>query len=501
MKLGNASVLIVLATIMVAGCRSAERDWKRAKDANSTDAYADFLAKHPNGQYADEAAKAIENLDWNKALSAGDPRAFFDFFHTHPNSSRVSVGRGTIASEQFISFSASSPVGGTASAGLEVTLDGVETTMSVEEACKAGILECKAQRDGLPGSFTKPPRLASVVLERESGRILAVDFAGVGSLTPGEAIQEAAISGNVEQIQSLLKGDPGLVSSRDVAGFTPLLEAANRGNKNVVELLLTYHADINAKDNLGNTPLHFATLSGHKDIADFLHEQGGVDFVAEIDDASASGDLSRVKNLLLGDRQLVSSRNKDLLTPLHIASSKGHYDVVQLLLSNGADVNAKTKYGSTPLIEAAWQGHKDVMDILLVHGAEVNAKGGFRGGTPLHGASSKGTADMVESLLAHGADASAKNQDGATPLFYANPAVSQLLLAHGADVNARDNDGDTPLHSAHSTDEVEWLLAHGANINAKDSDGDTPLRHFVRFDFDPKDKDIAKFLRQHGGRE
>lgn len=501
MKLGKVSLILLFTTIPLAGCRSTESDWKRATDANSSASYADFLAKHPNGKHADEAGIAIENLDWNKALSAGNPRAFFDFFRAHPESSRVSVGRGTIASDHYIGSSMSSPVGGTASSGFEVTLDGVGAPMNVEDACKVGILECNVERNGLQGPYTKPPGLALVVMERESGRILAVDFAGGGKVTPGEETQESAVTGNVEKMQSLLKGDPGLVASSDVAGYTPLLEAANCGNKEVVELLLINHADVNAKDNLGNTPLHYAILGGHKEIADFLRQHGGIDFVAEIDDASASGDLLRVKNLLVGDRHLGSSRDKDLLTPLHFAASKGRNDVVQLLLSNGADVNSKTKYGSTPLIEAAWQGHKDVVDILLAHGAEVNVNGGIRGGTPLHGASIKNMVDIVQSLLAHGADASAKNGDGFTPLFYANPAVSELLLAHGADVNAKDNDGDTPLHFAHSTEEAEWLLAHGANINAKDKDGDTPLRHFVRYDFDPSDKDIAKFLRQHGGRE
>jgi ankyrin repeat protein len=42
-----------------------------------------------------------------------------------------------------------------------------------------------------------------------------------------------------------------------------------------VELLLDHKAEVNAKDNFGWTPLHFAAQRGYKDIVEYLRQHGG----------------------------------------------------------------------------------------------------------------------------------------------------------------------------------------------------------------------------------
>jgi ankyrin repeat protein len=57
-------------------------------------------------------------------------------------------------------------------------------------------------------------------------------------------IHDAAKSGDVEKVKTLLKGNPDSVSSKDEHnGATPLQEAAIRGRKDAVELLLANKAD------------------------------------------------------------------------------------------------------------------------------------------------------------------------------------------------------------------------------------------------------------------
>jgi len=46
-------------------------------------------------------------------------------------------------------------------------------------------------------------------------------------------------------------------------------------HKDVVELLLANKADVNAKDNSGKTPLHIAVSKGHKDVVELLRQHGG----------------------------------------------------------------------------------------------------------------------------------------------------------------------------------------------------------------------------------
>src|SRR5580700_10439751 len=95
---------------------------------------------------------------------------------------------------------------------------------------------------------------------------------------------------------------------------------------------------------------------------------------AEIHDAARDGNLAKVKAALNGNPGLVSSTDKEGLTPLHWAAEKGHKDVAALLLANKAEVNARASNGFTPLHYAAFAGHNDVAALLLANKAEVNAK-------------------------------------------------------------------------------------------------------------------------------
>jgi 26S proteasome non-ATPase regulatory subunit 10 len=88
-------------------------------------------------------------------------------------------------------------------------------------------------------------------------------------------IHDAAKSGDLEKVKTLLKANPDLVSSKDDEGRTPLHSAAANGQKDVAELLLASKADVDAKNNSGCTPLHYAVGHGHEDVAELLRQHGG----------------------------------------------------------------------------------------------------------------------------------------------------------------------------------------------------------------------------------
>ena len=172
-----------------------------------------------------------------------------------------------------------------------------------------------------------------------------------GSTTTGDAgggdvrdseLHDAAGNGDLEKVKTLLQDHPGLVSSKDKNGSTPLHYAmlARKNIREIAELLLANKAEVDAKDKNDLTPLHWAASEGHKDVVE----------------------------LLLANKADVNAQTRDGRTPLHFAVNNNCKDVVELLLANKADVNAKGKRGVTPLHLAEKNNFKDMAELLRQHG-------------------------------------------------------------------------------------------------------------------------------------
>jgi ankyrin repeat protein len=227
-------------------------------------------------------------------------------------------------------------------------------------------------------------------------------------------------------------------------------------------------------------------------------------YKVEIHYAAKKGHLFVVSSLVWLNPQLVFSRDSNGDTPLHLAASEGHKNVVEFLIAHRANVNAENDFGETPLSYSLIWDHRAVAELLLAHGADVNPP---RGGSSalLSIAASNGDAELVSMLLAKNANAIESQ-----PLNRANgKAVVELLLAHGADLHGRDWIGRTPLEDAaadgrveamaallaHETknnvtstasaalqaaaaegryEAVEYLLTHGADVNARCYNGKPP---------------------------
>ena len=121
-------------------------------------------------------------------------------------------------------------------------------------------------------------------------------------------------------------------------------------------------------------------------------------------------------------------------TALHWAAMNGHEAAVKLLLEKGVDLESKdTGSGRTPLSWAAENGHEAVVKLLLEKGVDLESKDGG-GQTPLSLAAEKGHEVVVKLLLEKGADLESKDSSGRTPLSWAlenkQEAVVRLLTSH-----------------------------------------------------------------------
>ena len=243
----------------------------------------------------------------------------------------------------------------------------------------------------------------------------------------------------------------------------------------VCQVLIDAGADIETKDDMGRSPLHWACRSGSLAISKMLVKAGaGV---------------------------CVTDNERD--TCLTLAAYFGHTETVRYLVSfPELDVNHKDTDGHTALFLAADQNHPDVAKVLIDAEADIEATG-EKGRSPLLVASKAGSLATVRMLVKAGADVSGTDNNGSTCLMFAayfghTETVCYLLCLPEVDVNQSCNRGFASLPLAvllkHS-DVVEVLIDAGADVEAQcDGGGSTPLQCVCEVG----EREIVKMLVEAG---
>ena len=267
--------------------------------------------------------------------------------------------------------------------------------------------------------------------------------------------------------------DAGEVDIRDKFNCTPLMYVSALGNRECMERLMVNHADPNAQDEDGNTPLIFAAGD---------HLPRGWKF---------ENDIYENTLLFTGIKHLRWSLPRGKLKTEEKAT------LAVTLLLNGisrvakyakkvAHPNLQNNSGITALMVAAKAGHTEVVRVLLEGGADPNIQD-TTGVTTLMAAAQAGRTEVARVLLEGGADPNIQDKEGLTALMYSFPnrrgrtlhaGLIEILLDAKADHSIRDSGERTVLmYAAHlgTLGEVETLLASGPEINAKDSNGNTAL--------------------------
>ncbi len=191
-----------------------------------------------------------------------------------------------------------------------------------------------------------PLQLAITIFgKQEAVKLLIAKGADVNAKNNGATPLHLTLTklGDKEMVELLVANGADVNVKEDTMGATPLHFAADKGHKDIVEFLISKGADINAKDNIGGTALHHLTQEGQEDnteMIEFLVSNGG--------DINAKDDLASA-------------------TPLHYASMNGYITIVKFLIANGADIYCKAYEEATPLMLAVSEGHNDVVDLLRKH--------------------------------------------------------------------------------------------------------------------------------------
>uniref|UniRef100_A0A8C1RHV4 Poly [ADP-ribose] polymerase n=1 Tax=Cyprinus carpio TaxID=7962 RepID=A0A8C1RHV4_CYPCA len=353
-----------------------------------------------------------------------------------------------------------------------------------------------------------------------------------GDLVP---LHNACSYGHYEVAELLVKHG-ACVNAMDLWQFTPLHEAASKNRLEVCSLLLSYGADPNFLNCHNKSAIDLAPTAllkerlayefrGHAllqaareaDMARFkkhlsletinfkhpLTQETALHCVS----TSAYPKRKQICELLLRKGANVNEKNKDFLTPLHLAAEKSHNDIIEVLVKHEAKVSeifhSCSKIYSIIHRNLGMKIHKSMIGHKIIIGPfhfsvrslQIGRSGSRKGkdtfspidvegrqSTPLHFAAGYNRVAVVEYLLQHGADVHAKDKGGLVPLHnacsYGHYEVAELLVLHGAVVNVGDLWKFTPLHEAAIKGKYEickLLLRHGADPTKKNRDGNTPL--------------------------
>ena len=274
------------------------------------------------------------------------------------------------------------------------------------------------------------------------------------------ALMLASKNGHTEVVEQLLKEDPD-VNIRNKKGITALMIASGNGYVQVVQQLVKELVDIDVQRKDGYTALMLACCFGHIEVAECLLQSFADPHIIAYNGATALSLAAYIGNRDLINMLIDKAEpTTDEIEKAVVLSCYGGHPTLITFLSNKlphltndqrelldscvkgdlATVIMKTLdspdiplvLGLTPLMVASSCGHVDIVDALIQAGADINKQESHVGFTPLFFAVSGSKSSLItEILLMYGAHSNVIAVNS-TPLDVTNEgAIIELLINFG----------------------------------------------------------------------
>lgn len=180
------------------------------------------------------------------------------------------------------------------------------------------------------------------------------------------ALMLAASSGRTDTAKLLLSRG-AVVDARDVDGMTALMVAASGGYTDTVKMLLQSGADINGQNKYGATAVANAVFFGHPETVRALltHPVRVTRTAAEESMLIAAGlGHTSIVEMLLNYGVDINARGKMQRTALMAAINFGHKNTVALLLARHPNLELRDEEGKTALMIAEKAGKDEIVELL-----------------------------------------------------------------------------------------------------------------------------------------
>ncbi|KAJ5077570.1 pote ankyrin domain [Anaeramoeba ignava] len=310
---------------------------------------------------------------------------------------------------------------------------------------------------------------------------ILLDFGGNPNITDQDLktpLHEAVERSHLGFLQNLFGSGLVLdIDARDDIGRTPLMYAIEVNKPKIVNLLIHNGADINLLDKDGNGALHYAIRDELEDILAILLKNSvkicnSGDGLSPFHLAIKHNQKLECSKLLLDAHVELDIQDKDGNQPIHFAAITQKFEFVAWIQKAGGKLDAENISKNTPLHISAEKGKLDSVRLLLLKGANPNVRNA-RERTPLHLACENGFLETARELIQYHAELEAVDLDRNTPLDVAVKGryvdIAQLLVTHGV---------YSPLKQAidiQSPNLLDALVTAGCPIELRDTDGNTPL--------------------------
>lgn len=307
-------------------------------------------------------------------------------------------------------------------------------------------LASRLQRAGAPALDRRDASDRLAVLESSAGATAR------GSQAPLPPAVEAARRGDAELLREMASRGIDL-GIRDPEGDTALHRAAEAGHPEATRILLSTGVPVNARGNEETTALMRAMASeakGSEQVVAVLLEAGADPHLRDrlargvIDYAARGATVRKLERLRGADGSWTPA---DVRRSLERAAAAGRVSVVDALLG----VVASPDDGLAAVCGAIGAGQDAVVERVLASGVGLEARCAD-GSTPLMIAAHSGRGELVVMLLKAGAAPGRTARNGDTALIAAagrgHAEIVTQLLAAGADIDQRGAHRSTALMAA-----------------------------------------------------